>query len=298
MATKQLPKTRIDTGVRGSPSTGDILYDGGNYLNTNFNSVYNTFGDQRLFDQGIEGADHQILHATGYYQKNSPGDYTSQAVEIGSMHDISIVGDQQVILPKGKKGEGVVFVNFDGSISQKARLVINCNTADSINGAGKTLIVTTPNVRIELWGSSVNASTSAVTWNYKITSLYGQAQNPIDKNFLITGNGATFAIGHSSQYKAIKLLTSSEINSPGPGADKFKSSEILLHVDTINKKVWSTEYAVIKNKEDFYTTAYAIDATSGQVTMTVKPNAQATIRFSVKAISTTAMTADAENPGA
>ncbi|WJZ28053.1 baseplate wedge tail fiber protein connector [Serratia phage 92A1] len=298
MATIQTPKTRIDTGVPGSPSTGDILYDGGNFLNENFNNVYNAFADQRLFSMGTDGAGHQVLHATGYYQKKAAADYINQAVEIGSMHDLSLSSSLTVTLPKGKKGEGVVFVNFDRSITNKAVLTIKCESKDNIIGAGKQLIVTTPGVRVELWGSTKDEATGNIGWNYKVSSLYGDTVAPIDKHFQIPGNGASFVVAHVDQFKAIKLLTTAE-STGSESTIKFKTAEVMLHVDKINKKVYSTEYAVVKDKDDFYDTSYKIDASTDQVVMTVTPKTNnVPIRFVVKAIATTSMTTVAENPGA
>lgn len=295
MSIKQETKTRIDTGVRGSPSTGDILYDGGNFLNTNFNSVYNTFGDQRLFAQGIEGAGAQTLHATGYYQQNMTG---GTKLEMGSMH--CIVSQQPVTaqLPLGAVGEGIVFISVDGtSISPKNPFKIECDTRDNIANAGKTLTVTTPNCRIAIWGARKAQSSAAVTWEYSITPMFGNFAVPIDKNYNISGKGATFPIAHKDQFQSIKLLVTSSMGSQSTA--KFKSCEILLHVDKLNNKVYSSEYAVLKDGDDFYTTAFAIDSTSSQVTMTVKPvNTAIPIQFAIKSISTVTTNTVAEQIGA
>lgn len=295
MAIPQQPKTRIDTGVRGSPSTGDILYDGGNFLNTNFNSVYNTFGDQRLFAMGIEGAGNQFLHATGYYQQNQS---YNTALEMGSMHCIVAQQPVSVSLPKGQLGEGIVFISVDGtSISPKNPFTIICNTADNIANAGQRLVVTSPNSRIVIWGARKAQSSTAVTWEYSITPMFGNYSVPIDKNYEILGKGATFPIAHKDQFQSIKLLVTSSMGSQATA--KFKSCEILLHIDKLNNKVYSTEYAVLKDGDDFYTTSFAIDSLSGQVTMTVKPvNTAQPIQFAIKSISTVSLGTVAEQIGA
>lgn len=296
----QVPKTRIDTGVRGSPSTGDILYDGGNFINTNFNSIYNAFADQNLF-AAAEGQDKQLIHATGFYQKKPLQDYGGNLIPLGSMHNLAFVNPVTINLPKGVQGQGVIFVNFDGSISPKNAVTIQCQNEDNIIGAGKQLIITNPNVRIEMWGSTRNEATGAVGWNYSITSMYGQKQIPIDKLYTITSSGSTFALAHQDQYTSMKLHITAETTGSNQALIKFKTCEVMLHVDKINKKVYTSEYAVIKNEDDFYTTAYSIDPATSLVRMNVKPTATAgtlPIKFAIKAVSTTSTTTVTENPGA
>lgn len=58
-------KTLIDTGIKGNSSTGDILYDGGEKLNINMDSLWNVFGDYRLYDETTHGQGRQTLHAIG-----------------------------------------------------------------------------------------------------------------------------------------------------------------------------------------------------------------------------------------
>lgn len=56
-------KELLNTGVPGDGGTADTIYDGGNKIIANFDQVYNTFSDTRLF-----GTNRQYLQATGAAQ--------------------------------------------------------------------------------------------------------------------------------------------------------------------------------------------------------------------------------------
>ena len=154
----QVPKKRIDTGTVGNPSTGDILYDGGNKINDNFDSIYDAFADQRLKEID-HGAGRMVIHATGYYQKHPRQSYAGSAVEIGSLHDIDTTqGALIAILPKAKVGEGVVFINSNGSFSATTPLNIRTQAGDSISGYSGDAVITQPFSKVTVWCTAVEGA--------------------------------------------------------------------------------------------------------------------------------------------
>ncbi|QBO62298.1 putative baseplate wedge tail fiber connector [Escherichia phage vB_EcoM_G2248] len=275
----QVPKKRIDTGTVGNPSTGDILYDGGNKINDNFDSIYDAFADQRLKEID-HGAGRMVIHATGYYQKHPRQSYAGSAVEIGSLHDIDTTqGALIAILPKAKVGEGVVFINSNGSFSATTPLNIRTQAGDSISGYSGDAVITQPFSKVTVWCTAVEGS--RVTWRLGIESMFADTTTPLDRTVNVTGVATNVAIAAKTEYVSIKLLTTAS-NTTG---SKMRSSETLLMIDARAGKVYATEYAVLQKTEDeLYTVRYFIG--SGDKVYAEYKATGENIRLAVKATDT------------
>ena len=236
----QEPKKLIDTGEIGNASTGDILFDGGNKINSDFNAIYNAFGDQRkMAVANGTGADGQIIHATGYYQKHSIAEYATP-VKVGTRHDIdtSTVG-VKVIIERGELGDCVEFINSNGSISVTNPLTIQA--IDSIKGVSGNLVVTSPYSKVTLRCISSDNSTSV--WNYSIESMFGQKESPTEGTWNISTTGSVdIPLFHRTEYNMAKLL----VTCQSVDGRKIKTTEINILVDTVNSEVISSEYAVMR----------------------------------------------------
>lgn len=267
----QEPKELIDVGEIGNQSTGDILFDGGNKINNVINALYNNFADYRLtkVNNGIGSA---ILHATGYYQKH-PRNYYTQPIDIGSMHDVSVIdGTITVRLPKAKLGEGVVVTNMDGSVSEKLNIVITPNTSDIIGTATGNIIVTKPFTKVILW--CVNIEGSKGTWMHKYESLFGDTTIALEGTYNID-SPRNISIAHKSEYNAIKFIINSNTETD------FKTSEVLIHINHYNNTISHTEYGVIKSDNELYKVDFLIDS-KDYINIRIEPTKSQ--RLSIKTI--------------
>lgn len=276
----QATKKRIDVGVIGNPSTGDILYDGGVKLNVVIDALYNTFGDYRQYSSASEGADSQILYATGYYQKLSRQYYAGNTIDIGSMHDADTSGGALTMtLPNAKLGEGCIFINSNGSISPANPLIIRPQAGESILGTSGSLTITAPYARVMVWCTKNEGSEKY--WEYGITPMFGNSLMPVEKTILATVTPTNIRIAGKNEYSAIKLLVAAR-NTAGT---VFKNSEYLISVDTVTNSVLNTEYAVLKNTSDeLYSIRFFIGVGDNVYAEVTSLSGQ--VRFSIKAIDT------------
>ncbi|MFP9051726.1 hypothetical protein ACLI10_14500, partial [Enterococcus faecalis] len=185
------------------------------------------------------GADGQIIHATGYYQKHSITEYATP-VKVGTRHDIdtSTVG-VKVIIERGELGDCVEFINSNGSISVTNPLTIQA--IDSIKGVSGNLVVTSPYSKVTLRCISSDNSTSV--WNYSIESMFGQKESPAEGTWNISTSGSVdIPLFHRTEYNMAKLL----VTCQSVDGRKIKTAEINILVDTVNSEVISSEYAVMR----------------------------------------------------
>lgn len=230
-------KKVIDIGEIGNASTGDILYDGGIKVNKNFSSIYNAFGDQRLGNVN-EGEESQLIHSTGYYQKANQYDFKTP-IPLGSMWDIDTsTGAASPIITEGKPGECVVFVNTNGSLSVNTPLVITVSNGSFV-GIQNSLIITSPYSKVTCW--CVKNENSVSVWNYSITPLFEQKFNTVEGTYLVS-NDIKLKICNISEFDSVKFL----FTSSNQTKSIMKQSEINLLIDSLNKNVYSVEYAVIR----------------------------------------------------
>lgn len=274
----QTPKKRIDTGTVGNASTGDILYDGGEKINSNFDELYNTFGDRRLFETD-KGVGKQTLHATGYYQKLARSEYAGQPVELGSLHDIDTAsGTLSLILPKGRVGEGVEIINSNGSFSTTNSLNIRPQAGDAILGHQSSVNITQPYSRVLVWCVSVVGNKS--TWRIGVESMFTDTTTPLDKTVNVTQNETNVAICGKGEYNTVKLITSAT-NAAGT---KIRSAETLLMIDAKAGNVYSTEYAALEHGGEMYSVRYFIGA--GDMVYAGFTATGDNVRVAVKAVDT------------
>lgn len=235
---KQTGKELIDVGEIGNASTGDILYDGGVKLNTDLNNIYNTFGDQRktALTGELTG---QKLHATGYYQKFGDTDQAS-SVDLGSLVDIDAsTGSIVLTTVKGAVGEGIEIINSNGSISSTNYLEIRILDTFASHSTS-TLRIVTPYTRVLLW--CVSDTNGVAVWDYSIESMFGDKRVPLNKTYNISSVARDIPVVYSGQYSLVKLL----VTAVNANETIYKASEYLVFIDNQAKKIYSTEYAVIK----------------------------------------------------
>lgn len=278
----QEPKQLIDVGEIGNASTGDILFDGGEKLNSNINAIYNAFGDQRKMplDDG-QGTTGQVIHATGYYQKLANSEFAT-AVQNGAMFDIDNTDLPAVVtLTKGVRGEGVKFINSNGSVSVSKPLTIV--PSDSFVGLSGPLVVTAPYAEVTVWCISDEGGRSV--WNYRIRNMFGDYHDPVQGTWQIPGSGSVKAnLFDKSEYIAAKFLITSRTSD----GKRIKSSEINIMVDNVNNEIISTEYAVMRvgalnEDDDIAVYSFQIEGTGlVSVTATGAPG----LRVAIKSIAT------------
>lgn len=273
----QTSKQLIDTGIKGNSSTGDILYDGGEKLNTDLNSIWNVFGDYRLFDETIQGQNKQTLHGTGYYQKHTRRYYldSPNGVEMGSLHDIDTTeGKLDLKLPSAKAGEGIVIINSNGSLSIDTPLVINTYGSDVIAGHGRTLTIDSPKSKITIWCTRKEAGVGV--WEYKIESMFGLQNLAVDKTIKLDTTETEIPMGNKNSYNAVKFM----VHAISHDKLKIKSCEILIAIDHLTNEIFKTEYAVLKNtEEELYDLSFVVDG--GLLKAKVKSNS-GNVSFSIK----------------
>ncbi|ASD52069.1 baseplate wedge tail fiber protein connector [Pseudomonas phage PspYZU05] len=278
----QIPKQNIDLGQIGNASTGDILYDGGKKINENFDAVYNSFGDQRMFAADA-GSGNMTIHATGYYQKAThPTEYLTP-IPLGSLRDIDTTdGAVQVTLAKGKAGECIEFVNSNGSFSVNNPLSIQA--IDNFEGLSGNLIVTQPYSKVTCW--CISAENNVSVWRYSITSMFSHSVNPIEGTWQIPAGSIPLKlrICNELEFNTIKLLTSAQTSD----SSKLRTSEIHLLINSVRNEVYSSEFAVMRQgntseEDEIITYSFEIDAL-GNVNMIFNSTVVG-LRVAVKTIS-------------
>lgn len=255
----QTPKLLVDIGEIGNASTGDILYEGGRKLNVDLDSLYNTFGDQRLYSVN-NGENSQVLHATGYYQKATNIIEWNSTVALGSMRDVNTAeGVVTARIAKGKAGEGIIFINSNGSLSTSMPLEVELQGTDSfLTAATNKMKFTQPYTKITLW--CIDDANGVGTWDYKIESMFGNQSVLLDKTYNMSSVVRDIPIAFRADYKTIKLM----LTAISTDETKYKASEILLYIDLKDRKVYSTEYAVIRRgqaseEDEIYAIDFRID---------------------------------------
>lgn len=229
-----ITKKIVDTGEIGNASTGDILYDGGVKINQNFSAIFNAFGNQTLFETG-DGENLQTIHATGYYQKGKTSDFIS-AIPNGSQFDIDTSsGGISVRLSKGIRGEMVRFINSNGSISVSNPLNIIAN--DSFKGISGSLKITAPYSIVSC--ICISDTNGVSVWDYSIQSMFGDSTTTVRKTVELNNTGTNIRICHKSEFNAVKLLMTARATN----SSKMKSSEVNLLIDSLNNRVFNTEFA-------------------------------------------------------
>ncbi|AWY10267.1 baseplate wedge tail fiber protein connector [Acinetobacter phage vB_AbaM_Konradin] len=279
----QQPKMEIDVGEIGNASTGDILFDGGEKINSNFTAIYNQFGDQRMYNANTQ-VGNQTIHATGYYQKVSGIDLRS-AVTLGSMWDIDTnpTGGANPILPKGKPGECVKFINSNGSCSVNQPIDIQVIDGSFVGIQGG-LKITQPYCMVDCWCIAVN--NNIAIWNYSIKSMFGSFETPVEVTKSVPANTPTeIPIAHFSEYNSLKLLITAQTQN----GEISRQSEVNILIDRYLKNVHHTEFGVIrignKSEEDEIVDIKYNISSAGVLTCTVSTKIN-NMRVAIKSIAT------------
>jgi hypothetical protein len=127
-------------------------------------------------------------------------------------------------------------------------------TDSFLTAATNKMKFTQPYTKITLW--CIDDANGVGTWDYKIESMFGNQSVLLDKTYNMSSVVRDIPLAFRADYKTIKLM----LTAISTDETKYKASEILLYIDLKDRKVYSTEYAVIRrgqtNEED---EIYAID---------------------------------------
>ena len=101
----------IDLGVKGDPTTGDVLYDGAEKVNNSLNSMYEKFTNTAI------PLASRVIHVDGYYNIITAPLFTPVDLEIGSKYEIdTTLGIVNLTLPLATKvGESISIRNLSNS---------------------------------------------------------------------------------------------------------------------------------------------------------------------------------------
>lgn len=267
-------KQQIDVGERNNSSTGDPIHDGGVKINSNNDILFNTFGDQRLFSSNF-GIGTQTLHATGYYQKLKPEDY-SRSVEMGSMHDMDVsTGSITVRLPKVKQGECITFINSNGSINNKRNVNFLCQDGDGFLDKGKNYRHKYGNSSLTFWGH-ISENGNGI-WKPHLQALHGNYYSILNTELEINHKPISFQVCNYMDYSTVKILTYFEDSE-----DLIvRSSELLLTINKIDKEVYSVEYGISGNNgnKEVLEVSFSIEDELVMCTASTKTGKKASLRM-------------------
>lgn len=282
----QEPKLRIDTGETDKPDSGDTIHVGGEKINSNIDNLYNAFADYRYFiaANGNLGVGNMIIHATGYYQKMTNQYYSSNIIDIGSMHDVdTTAGPVRIRLPSTpntrKRGECIKIVNSSGSVSFQNPIIIETTGSDTIEEQS-SLTITEPFTEITLWVT--NESVATGQWRFETRSMFGQNAAPYMKTTTVSGkDDITIPLFDVNSYDGAKLMfliVDTTLNSK-----HREISESLVLVKS--GEVFSTEYARIKD-EKFTVADVRYSIVGSQVVMIVKNVDTTASKITIKTVET------------
>lgn len=276
-------KQLIDVGEIGNASTGDILFDGGEKLNAVITQLYDTFGDERLAAGANKGALVQTLHATGYFQKNTNW---GPPVEMGEQRDIDTTnGPVRIVCGSGKVGESVAFINSNGSLNKTNYVDIQVN-GSFVNVPTGNLKVSTPFTKITIWCISTEGGNAR--WDYSIESMFGNKIVPIDRTYNLSSTKRDIFLANNGEYQSMKLLCTCQSTDNS----KVKVSEIMLYIDSRAKKVYSTEYGVVRKgavdtaekQDELYEMTFSFNSDESVIATASSPTQN--MQLAIKVIST------------
>ncbi|AZV00961.1 baseplate wedge tail fiber protein connector [Escherichia phage vB_EcoM_005] len=140
---------------------------------------------------------------------------------------------------KGAVGEGIEIINSNGSISSTNYLEIRILDTFASHSTS-TLRIVTPYTRVLLW--CVSDTNGVAVWDYSIESMFGDKRVPLNKTYNISSVARDIPVVYSGQYSLVKLL----VTAVNANETIYKASEYLVFIDNQARKIYSTEYAVIK----------------------------------------------------
>lgn len=213
-----MSKDLINTGVAGDSTTGDTLFTGGNKANAMFEELYSAFSKQ--------GANPQIIHATGYYQTPARSYYTFP-INAGSQLNVDTRnGALTVKLPNGKAGEMIKLRDTFGSWGNSP-ITVQADGLEEIDGGIGTLLFDIP--FIEVTFVCTDDTPGSVNWTYSLKSIMDRDLRLVDKTFIVTpASPVSYIVGNVTAFTSVKLLVTGLQQSGGTAAT---SSEIHLTQD-------------------------------------------------------------------
>jgi hypothetical protein len=213
-----MSKDLINTGVAGDATTGDNLFTGGNKANQMFEEIYDAFGKQ--------GANPQIIHATGYWQSPTRSSFTFP-LSAGSQVNVDTRNGSLVVkLPNGKLGEIVRIRDIYGSWTNSP-ITVRPDGLEKIDGGLGDIVFGI--AFSEVTFVCIDDTVGSVNWTYSLRLLNERELRLIDKTFVLTpATPATYVIGPTSSFASAKLLITGLQQS---GGTSVTSSEIHLAQD-------------------------------------------------------------------
>lgn len=213
-----MSKDLINTGVAGDSTTGDNLFTGGNKINVMFDELYSAFSKQ--------GANPQIIHATGYYQTPAQSYYTFPINAGAQLNVDTRNGALDVKLPNGKAGEMVKIRDVFGSWGTSP-VTVHADGLEEIDGGIGTITFDIP--FIEVVFLCIDDTPGSVNWTYSLKSISDRDLRLVDEIFIVTPSSpVSFVIGPVTAFTSVKMLVTGLQQSGGVAAT---SSEIHLVQD-------------------------------------------------------------------
>jgi hypothetical protein len=253
-----MSKDLINTGVVGDSSTGDSLFTGGGKINAMFEEIYDAFG--------LNGANPQNIHATGYFQTPARTYFTFPVQPGAQLNVDTRNGDLTVKLPNGKIGEMVRLRDIHGSWFNSP-VTVQPDGLETINGVIGGLVL---NVALtEVVFVCINDTPGSVNWTYSISSISSRdiiksATGIIDRDFVLApSTPISHLVCPVNAITTVKLLVSGLQSSGGVSAT---SSEIHLVTDGVTHAF--SEFSVLNTGTD---RVYDIDfsVVSGNLMMAI-----------------------------
>lgn len=248
-----MSKNLLITGVAGDATTGDNLFTGGNKINSMFEEIYSCFAKQ--------GANPQLIHATGYYQTPARA-YFTFPVEAGAQLNVDTRnGALTVKLPNGKIGEMVKLRDIYGNWANSP-ITVQADGVEKIDGSLSSVVFNTS--FIEIIFRCIDDTPGSVNWTYSMKSIMDRDLRLIDKTFVVTpSNPIVYTLAATSAFTSAKLLVTGLQQVGGTAAT---SSEIhIVHDGTTHVYNESSVLGTSSNR------VYDIDFSlqSGSIVMTL-----------------------------
>lgn len=248
-----MSKDLINTGVAGDATTGDNLFTGGNKINTMFQEIYDAFAQQ--------GANPQIIHATGYWQSPSRTSFTFPITPGSQLNVDTRNGALVVKLPNGKIGESVKVRDIYGSWTNSP-VTIRPDGLEKIDGAIGDLVFAI--AFSEVTFVCIDDTPGSVNWTYSLRLLSERELRLVDKTFVLTpAVPVTYVIGPTTSFVSTKIIIAGLQQS---GGTSVTSSEIhLAHDGTTH--VYTESSVLSTGSTRVYDVDFSIQ--SGNVLMTL-----------------------------
>lgn len=275
-------RKRVNTGTVGVAGTGDTVNAGGVKIESNFEELYQAFGDQQLFDventSYTDGTTYQTVHPSGFFQHHDYSYYADQIVA-GSKHDIkstdstdtyfniylpvivSAVNETDTFI---RRGEHIELIDSFGSWGTKFVKLIPA-AGQLIDGLSE-FVLSEDRKHAILTVVDINGVEQWVVKDSKLCSIEGSAIFA-DSIEILGGATTNIATVGVDLYNACKFhLYVEEYNAATATTINWGSSEIYLV--NMNTSVMFSEFAIVKTDDLIDITA---SVKNNYITFTVVP---------------------------